>query len=163
MKKVIWSIIVVFLLIAGGMLSYHIFYHPVETAVMNHSAVSSELPANSKSSKIYSSSSQNESSTNISSSNSTYTNAYGHSVVNGQQDNTGEAKRDREHNVDVQNLEYLIRSNLSYNQKMTQMKAWGFTFTSAPPSKIMTIWGRDTSTSSGPIGFIQPDGTIEKK
>lgn len=91
-----------------------------------------------------------------------YVNAYGHTIKKGEQDNTGIAIRDRERNVDLKNLDYIITAPLTYKQKMIQMKAWGFSFTPSPPSKDLYIWGRDTSSSTGAIGVIHTDGTVTK-
>lgn len=89
-------------------------------------------------------------------------NAYGHLVEENQQDNTGIAESDRQRNEDLENLDYIVTAPLTYEQKMIQMKAWGFSFTPAPPSENLVIWGRDVRSSTGSIGIIYPDGSVEK-
>lgn len=89
-------------------------------------------------------------------------NAYGHSVKDNQQDNTGIAESDRQRNEDLENLDYIVTAPLTYEQKMTQMESWGFSFTPAPPSKKLVIWGHDVRSSTGSIGIIYPDGSVEK-
>lgn len=89
-------------------------------------------------------------------------NAYGHSVEENQQDNTGIAESNRQRNEDLENLDYIVTAPLTYEQKMIQMKAWGFSFTPAPPSENLVIWGRDVRSSTGSIGIIYPDGSVEK-
>ena len=89
-------------------------------------------------------------------------NAYGHLVEENQQDNTGIAESDRQRNEDLENLDYIVTAPLTYEQKMIQMKAWGFSFTPAPPSENLVIWGRDVRSSTGSIGIIHPDGSVEE-
>lgn len=89
-------------------------------------------------------------------------NAYGHSVEDNQQDNTGIAESDRQRNEDLENLDYIVTAPLTYEQKMIQMKSWGFSFTPAPPSKKLVIWGHDVRSSTGSIGIIYQDGSVEK-
>ncbi|WPQ68535.1 hypothetical protein [Weissella paramesenteroides] len=89
-------------------------------------------------------------------------NAYGHSVKDNQQDNTGIAESDRQRNEDLENLDYIVTAPLTYEQKMTQMESWGFSFTPAPPSKKLVIWGQDVRSSTVSIGIIYPDGSVEK-
>lgn len=89
-------------------------------------------------------------------------NAYGHSVEVNQQDNTGIAESDRQRNEDLENLDYIVTAPLTYEQKTIQMKAWGFSFTPAPPSENLVIWGRDVRSNTGSIGIVHPDGSVEK-
>ena len=89
-------------------------------------------------------------------------NAYGHLVEENQQDNTGIAESDRQRNEDLENLDYIVTAPLTYEQKMIQMKAWGFSFTPAPPSENLVIWGCDVRPSTGSIGIVYPDGSVEK-
>ena len=89
-------------------------------------------------------------------------NAYGHLVEENQQDNTDIAESDRQRNEDLENLDYIVTAPLTYEQKMIQMKAWGFSFTPAPPSENLVIWGRDVMPSTGSIGIVYPDGSVEK-
>lgn len=89
-------------------------------------------------------------------------NAYGHSVEESQQDNADIAESDRQRNEDLENLDYIVTAPLTYEQKMIQMKAWGFSFMPAPPSENLVIWGRDVRSSTGSIGIIYPDGRVEK-
>ncbi|MFT8756709.1 hypothetical protein [Leuconostoc pseudomesenteroides] len=102
--------------------------------------------------------SDSENSTSSQSSSDTYVNAYGHTVVNGQEDNTGEAEHDRELNVDVENIKWLANSDLTTDQKFKQIRAWDMNLTVGIPSNIQTIWARDKKTA---LATITPDGTIK--
>ncbi|GKT04695.1 hypothetical protein [Furfurilactobacillus entadae] len=93
-------------------------------------------------------------------SNDTYTNAYGHIVTKGQEDNSGMARRQREINSDYENFDNLTRSSLTYDQKITQMKAWGFTFRPAENNGLI-IYGRDQSEPA--LGIMDKDGNIQKQ
>lgn len=127
------------------------------------SAVSSSDKTSSFSSSSIDTNAPAESTSELSSSDEYYVNAYGHTIKKGEQDSTGMAVRNRERNVDQKNLDYIMTSSLTYEQKIIQMKAWGFSFTPNTPSDTQTIWGRDTSTETGPLGTIYPDGTVTKK
>ncbi|MGV0169063.1 hypothetical protein ACRYI5_10790 [Furfurilactobacillus sp. WILCCON 0119] len=92
-------------------------------------------------------------------SNDTYTNAYGHIVTKGQEDNSGMARRYREINSDSEKLDTLVNSPLGQNQKITQMVNWGFTFRPAENNWLI-IYGHD---GQKPIGFMDKDGNIQKQ
>lgn len=110
----------------------------------------------SPSSSIFSSNSPSEPSAATSTTNA-YSNAYGHTLKKGETDNTGIAQNDRDRNIDIENVKYLVTSNLNRDDKLKQIQAWGLSLTPMYPSKNVSIWTRDKKTS---IGKIDENGNV---
>lgn len=110
----------------------------------------------SSSSSIVASSSPSEPSV-ATNTNDTYSNAYGHTLKKGETDNTGIAQNDRDRNIDIENVKYLVTSNLNRDDKLKQIQAWGLSLTPMYPSKNNSIWARDKKTD---IGKIDENGNV---
>ncbi|MFC6178671.1 hypothetical protein ACFQGR_04630 [Weissella sagaensis] len=181
LKNRVIVIIIVLVIIIGGVFTFNQLNKQdkidtqVSTSPVEKHKKGMTSKSESKDSSISSSSVENDVNSNSDTTNETkssqsetdedsqyYVNAYGHTIKKGEQDNTGIAERNRNRDVDLKNLDYIVTAPLTYEQKMIQMKSWGFSFTPAPSSKDLYIWGRDASSSMGAIGIIHTDGSVEK-
>ncbi|ADG41037.1 hypothetical protein LGMK_04665 [Leuconostoc sp. C2] len=67
------------------------------------------------------------------------------------------AQNDRDRNIDIENIKYLVTSNLKRDDKLKQIQAWGLSLAPMYPSKNVSIWTRDKKTS---IGKIDENGNV---